>query len=92
MLNILQLSLVSSLFTDICGLVVVMVSSSRVCLLLAAAPAAIAQFVTPPTDFINATGYLGIPVRYKDVPTGICELDPNVKSYSGYVDVADNQQ
>jgi hypothetical protein len=61
-------------------------------LLLATASAALAQFVTPPTDLINATGYMGIPVRYKEVPTGICELDSNVKSYSGYVDVADNQQ
>jgi hypothetical protein len=69
-----------------------MFSLLRVCLLLAAAPAAIAQFVTPPTDLINATGYMGIPVRYKEVPAGICELDPNVKSYSGYVDVAENQQ
>lgn len=34
---------------------------------------------------------MGIPVRYKEVPTGICELDPNVKSYSGYVDVAENE-
>ena len=50
------------------------------------------QFVPPPTDLINATGFMGIPVRYKEVPTGICELDPNVKSYSGYVDVAENQQ
>lgn len=34
---------------------------------------------------------MDIPVRYKEVPTGICELDPNVKSYSGYVDVAENE-
>lgn len=60
--------------------------------LLGAASAATAQFVTPPNDLKMVTGYLGIPVRYKEVPTGICELDPNVKSYSGYVDVADNQQ
>jgi hypothetical protein len=69
-----------------------MFPSLHVCLLLAAAPAAIAQFIAPPTDLINATGYMGIPVRYKEVPTGICELDPNMKSYSGYVDVAENQQ
>ncbi|TVY86919.1 Carboxypeptidase S1-like protein B [Lachnellula willkommii] len=47
----------------------------------------LAQFVPAPTDLINATGYAGIPVRYKEVPTGICELDPDVKSYSGYADV-----
>jgi hypothetical protein len=33
-----------------------------------------------------------VSVRHKEVPTGICELDHNVKSYSGYVDVAENQQ
>ncbi|TVY56348.1 Carboxypeptidase Y-like protein [Lachnellula cervina] len=56
--------------------------------LLALAPCwSLAQFVPAPTDLINATGYAGIPVRYKEVPTGICELDPHVKSYSGYADV-----
>ncbi|KAI9660771.1 MAG: hypothetical protein M1831_003463 [Alyxoria varia] len=50
-----------------------------------------AQFVTPPTDLTTAKGYAGISVRYKQVPTGICELDPNVESYSGYADVAQNQ-
>ncbi|PWN51461.1 serine carboxypeptidase, partial [Violaceomyces palustris] len=47
------------------------------------------QFVTPPDPsvFTNHFGYDGIGLRYKEVPTGICELDPNVKSYSGYVDV-----
>jgi carboxypeptidase D len=69
-----------------------MFSSSLVCLLLAAVSVIVAQFVPPPTDFINSTGYLAIPVRYKEIPTGICELDPNVKSYSGHVDVAENQQ
>jgi len=52
---------------------------------------ATAQFVPAPTNLLNATGYLDIPVRYKEVPTGICELDPDVKSYSGYVDVAENE-
>ena len=50
-----------------------------------------AQFVPAPTDLISTTGYLNLSVRYKEVPTGICELDPNVKSYSGYVDVDENQ-
>ena len=64
----------------------------RLTLLLALAPCwALAQFVPAPTDLINATGYAGIPVRYKEVPTGICELDPDVKSYSGYADVDDDQ-
>lgn len=47
-----------------------------------------AQFVPVPTDLISTTGYAGIPVRYKQVPAGICELDPDVKSYSGYADVS----
>ena len=49
------------------------------------------QFVPAPTDLIATTGYLDIPVRYKQVPDGICELTPGVKSYSGYVDVEKNQ-
>ena len=67
--------------------------SSMSCLfvLSAVASAVPGQFVKPPTGFTNATGYAGIPVRYKEVPTGICELDPNVKSYSGYADVSENQ-
>lgn len=55
------------------------------------ASAASAQFVQTPTNFTNATGYAGVGVRYKEVPTGICELDPDVKSYSGYADVEENQ-
>lgn len=46
--------------------------------------AATAQFVTPPTDLISTTGYAGYKVRYKQVPSGICETTPGVKSYSGY--------
>ena len=49
------------------------------------------QFLSPPTDLVNVTGYAGISVRYKEVPVGICELDPNVKSYAGYSDIATNQ-
>lgn len=52
---------------------------------------AAAQFVPAPTDLITKEGYANISVRYKEVPTGICELDPNVKSYSGYADVAEDQ-
>jgi hypothetical protein len=50
-----------------------------------------AQFVPAPTDLITKEGYAGINVRYKEVPTGICELDPTVKSFSGYADVDENQ-
>jgi carboxypeptidase C (cathepsin A) len=50
-----------------------------------------AQFVPAPTDLIEAQGYANISVRYKEVPTGICELDPDVKSYSGYADIGLNE-
>ncbi|TRX88425.1 hypothetical protein FHL15_010681 [Xylaria flabelliformis] len=50
-----------------------------------------AQFVKPPTDLKRVMGYADIPVRYKEVPTGICELDPRVKSYSGYADVGPDE-
>lgn len=46
------------------------------------------QFLPAPTDLVTKEGYAGVSIRYKEVPTGICELDPNVKSYSGYADVA----
>lgn len=50
-----------------------------------------AQFVRPPTDLISKAGAAGVSIRYKVVPTGICETRPNVTSYSGYVDVAPDQ-
>ncbi|EHL01915.1 putative Carboxypeptidase S1 like protein B [Glarea lozoyensis 74030] len=65
--------------------------SSSILSLLSVLSVAAAQFVSPPTDLINKTGFAGINVRYKEVPTGICELDPNLKSYSGYADVEDDQ-
>ncbi|KAJ5450280.1 uncharacterized protein N7458_006729 [Penicillium daleae] len=54
-------------------------------------PYAWAQFVPAPTDLITKKGYAGINVRYKEVPAGICEQDANVKSYSGYADVSENE-
>jgi carboxypeptidase D len=65
-----------------------MLSQSLALILSAAAFIANAQFVPAPTDMISTTGYAGISVRYKQVPAGICELDPDVKSYSGYADVS----
>lgn len=56
--------------------------------LLSSVALAGAQFLPAPTDLKSAKGYANTTVRYKQVPTGICELDPAVKSYSGYVDVA----
>lgn len=52
---------------------------------------AAAQFVPAPTNLTTKEGYAGVNVRYKQVPAGICELDPNVKSYSGYADVGKDQ-
>lgn len=49
------------------------------------------QFVPAPTDLTETKGYLDLPVRYKQVPEGICELTPGVKSYSGYVDIEQDQ-
>jgi len=60
-------------------------------LLACAGQAALSQFVTPPKNLTHAIGYADIPVRYKQVPAGICEQDPDVKSYSGYADVAPHQ-
>ncbi len=54
-------------------------------------PYASGQFVSAPTDLITKEGHAGINVRYKEVPAGICEQDPNVKSYSGYADVGQNE-
>lgn len=54
-------------------------------------PIAVAQFVPAPTDLISAQGYANVTVRYKEVATGICELDPNVKSFSGYADISPNE-
>ncbi|KAL8905349.1 MAG: hypothetical protein Q9207_002697 [Kuettlingeria erythrocarpa] len=53
--------------------------------------AVLAQFIPAPRDLITAKGYANLTVRYKEVPNGICELDPTVKSYSGYVDIAPDQ-
>ncbi|KAB8297299.1 hypothetical protein EYC80_002654 [Monilinia laxa] len=64
---------------------------SSIPLLLIAVTTATAQFVKAPTDLITTKGNLDLQVRYKQVPTGICELDSNVKSYSGYVDVGENE-
>ena len=51
----------------------------------------VAQFVAAPKNLTTAKGYANVTVRYKEVPAGICEQNPKVKSYSGYADVAPNQ-
>lgn len=50
-----------------------------------------AQFIPAPTDLTTTKGNLGLNVRWKEVPHGTCELTPGVKSYSGYVDIAEDQ-
>jgi hypothetical protein len=64
---------------------------SKICTAPLLVAGGVAQFVPAPTDLITKKGYADISVRYKEVPAGICELDPNVKSYSGYADVAEDQ-
>lgn len=49
------------------------------------------QFVPAPTDLTSTTGYYDLNVRWKQVPDGICETTPGVKSYSGYVDIEEHQ-
>lgn len=56
-----------------------------------AAHLACAQFVPAPTDLNETTGYLDIPVRFKQVPDGICETTPGVQSFSGYVDIEEDE-
>ncbi|CAJ2510284.1 Uu.00g061840.m01.CDS01 [Anthostomella pinea] len=59
--------------------------------LTAIASPVLSQFVTSPSSLKEVTGYAGVPVRYKEVPAGTCELDPDVKSYSGYADVSEGE-
>lgn len=54
-------------------------------------PLAASQFVSVPTNLTETEGYYNQTVRYKEVPDGICELTPGVKSYSGYVDVTSEE-
>ncbi|KAF7195659.1 Carboxypeptidase S1-like B [Pseudocercospora fuligena] len=63
----------------------------RASLLSALAVPSLAQFIPAPTDLNASKGYLDIPVRSKLVPEGTCELTPGVKSYSGYVDIHEDQ-
>lgn len=60
-------------------------------LLLTGLPLVASQFVQAPVNLTKTTGYANIPVRYKPVPAGTCELNSSVKSYSGYADVSENE-
>ncbi|KAK0255716.1 hypothetical protein B0A54_11030 [Friedmanniomyces endolithicus] len=66
-------------------------ATSRLLALAGILSSASAQFVPAPTDLIATKGFYDLDVRYKQVPDGICELTPGVESYSGYVDVAEDQ-
>ncbi|KIW24657.1 uncharacterized protein PV07_10361 [Cladophialophora immunda] len=69
-----------------------MISLLPAALLLASgAQLAFSQFVAPPKNLTRKAGYAGVTVRYKSVPAGICEQDPDVKSYAGYADVSPGQ-
>lgn len=81
-LSVVAHTLVSDRVDNMIGLKVVLGAAAAALL-----PAASAQFVSPPTDLINATGAAGYNVRYKEVPNGICETIEGVKSYSGYVPI-----
>src|SRR4051812_14293929 len=63
---------ISKCFLDRCELVVMVSSIATLVAAVAIASTASAQFVAPPKDLLNTTGYLDLPVRYKEVPTGIC--------------------
>ncbi|KIY00515.1 uncharacterized protein Z520_04200 [Fonsecaea multimorphosa CBS 102226] len=65
--------------------------SAALLLLASGAQLAVSQFVTAPKNLTSKAGYAGVTVRYKSVPAGICEQDPDVKSYSGYADVSPGQ-
>lgn len=54
-------------------------------------PCISSQFVAAPTDLQTVKGAGGVTVRFKQVPNGICETNPNVKSYAGYADVSPTQ-
>ena len=71
----------STLHTD--GIIMKTGTSSRLLALTSSLALAYAQFVPAPTDLIETKGFLDLPVRYKEVPEGICELTPGVKSYTG---------
>ena len=66
-------------------------SASAAIASLVALPFTYSQFVPVPTDLTETQGHYNQTVRYKEVPEGICELTPGVKSFSGYVDVTPEQ-
>src|ERR1700754_1221302 len=55
---------------------------------LAATTTAVAQLPAVPTDLTTIITPQGVDIRYKE--PGICETTPGVKSYSGFIDVDDD--
>lgn len=47
--------------------------------------------IQPTIDWTNSQGFGNASVRYREVPSKICELEPGVKSYSGYVDISEHE-
>ncbi|KAK5047377.1 hypothetical protein LTR84_006900 [Exophiala bonariae] len=45
----------------------------------------------PLHDWKTGAGFGNASVRYREVPSHICELEPGVKSYSGYVDISEHE-
>lgn len=56
---------------------------------LCLAAIAFAQLPADVTDLTTITGVNGTSVRYKI--NNLCETTPGVKSYSGYIDIADDK-
>ena len=63
------------------------IKKSSICV-LAVVVTVLAQLPAEPTDLITITTPQGINIRYKE--PGICETTHGVKSYSGFIDVDDD--
>lgn len=46
---------------------------------------------TQSPTFTQGQGFEGATLRYREVPSQICELESDVKSYSGYVDISEHE-
>ncbi|EXJ94927.1 carboxypeptidase D [Capronia coronata CBS 617.96] len=68
-----------------------LLSTTALLLACAGLDVVLGQFVSPPKNLTSKEGYANVSVRYKTVPAGICEQDPDVKSFAGYADVAPDQ-
>lgn len=46
--------------------------------------------VNQPSNITKIQGYGDLRLRYREVPSWVCEMTPGVKSYAGYVDISDD--